>query len=106
PTSGTADPAAQAQDALRRYSGPDGLRNFRILSHPAPGKLADRDASFIVYSYTDSAGTPIVEGRAFVEYRGHVLTLAFADEARRFDDQVPLFNAVMESLTLAEAPAN
>lgn len=102
PTSGTMDPAVQAQDALRRYSGPDGLPRFQVISEPAPGSLADREASFIVYSYTDGDGTPIVEGRGFVAHHGRVLTLAFADEARTFDDQVPLFNTVMESLTLAE----
>lgn len=104
PGSGTAVPAVQAQDALRRYSGPDGLRNFQVLSQPTPGTLSDKEASFIVYSYTDSDGASIVEGRAFVDHGGQVMTLAFADEASRFDNQVPVFNEVMESLTLLEVP--
>lgn len=104
PTSGTADPAVQAQDALRRYSGPDGLPRFQVISQPTAGSLAGTEASFIVYSYTDADGTLIVEGRAFVEHHGQVFTLAFADEARKFDGQVPLFNTVMESLTLTETP--
>lgn len=104
PGSGTTNPAAQAQDALRRYSGPDGLRNFRVLSTPTPGSLSGKEASFIVYAYTDSDGSSMVEGRAFVDHGGQVLTLAFADEASRFDQQVPVFNDIMASLNLLEVP--
>src|SRR5690606_18919377 len=95
-------PAAQAQDAIRRYAGPGGLPGFRLVNPPAAGTLADRDATYIVYSYRDSAGIPVVEGRAFVLHGGKVVTLAFADAEALFDASVPTFNAVLESFRLME----
>jgi len=56
----------------------------------------------MVYSYTDTSGASIVEGRAFVVHEGRVYTLAFADLAGNFDGSVPTFNSVMESFRLHE----
>lgn len=101
PSTGLATPASLAQDAIARYSGPLGLPDFRVISQPSAGMLAGQDASFIVYSYTDS-GASIHEGRAFVLTGDTVFTLAFADAAAKFDASIPTFNAVMASLSLAQ----
>lgn len=94
--------ADQAQATVSRYAGPNGLSNFGLVSAPTPGRLADKEASFIVYTYTDGSGVNIAEGRAFVVHQGKVVTLAFADEADRFNNVAPTFNRVMESLRLYE----
>lgn len=104
PASGTAAPAAQAQDLVRRFSsGPEALPGFQVVSQPAPGTLGGKEASFVVYSFSGEGGITRVEGRAFVEHRGQVLTIAFSDEASLFSDKVPVFNAVLESVVLHEA---
>ena len=96
----------QARAAAERYSGPRGLSNFALLQAPYTGQLAGKEASFMVYSYSDSTGVRMVEGRAFVVHGGKVFTLAFADVAERFDASVPTFNGVIQALRLHEpAPA-
>lgn len=97
-------PEAQARAALEQYAG-RGLSGFRIVSQPASGTLSGREASFIVYSYVDSSGIAMTEGRAFVISGSDVYTIAFADAADRFDDNVAVFNSVLNSFALT-APAS
>lgn len=96
--------ASAAQIAIDDYYKRPSLRNFSVISPPSPGTLAGKEASFIVYSYSDQAGNSMIEGRAFVVHNGKLYTLAFADTAAQFDHSVPTFNTVMESLKLADQP--
>lgn len=102
PVASATTPAAQAQQAVARYSGPNGLDGFRLISGPGAGSLSGREASFIVYAYRDQAGTPLTEGRAFVLYEDRVVTLAFAEASSQFEGKVPQFNGILESLQLHE----
>ncbi len=91
----------QAREAAERYSA-GGLDNFAILQQPSAGRLAGKEASFMVYAFDDSLGARIVEGRAFAIHQGKAYTLAFADVAERFDASVATFNGVMEALRLLD----
>lgn len=97
-------PAAQARAALDRYARGE-LARFRVVSPPTPGTLAGRDASFVVYTYVDSAGVQVMEGRGFIIAGADVYTIAFADAADRFDEAVAVFNSVMESFQVTGAAA-
>lgn len=101
PATPSGQPAAEAQEALRFLSGPSGPAGFQLVSAPTAGSLAGKEASFIVYGYREG-GVSLLEGRAFVQYDGRLLSVAFADEAVRFNNQVPTFNAVMQTLVLHE----
>lgn len=99
---GASSAEAEARSALERYATGE-LNEFRVISPPARGTLSGREASFIVYSYTDSSGTAMTEGRGFVVADSDVYTIAFADASDRFDGGVDVFNSVLQSFRLGPA---
>lgn len=92
--------AEQARAAVEWYQGPDGLTDFLQLQPVSVGQLAGKEAAFVVYAYTDSFGTRLVEGQAVIIHGGAAYALVFADIPELFDANVPTFNSMMQSLRL------
>lgn len=97
-----ADAQAWARDMISHYQAGQ-LPEFALLNGPSAGELSGLDATFIVYSFLESPGVRVMEGRAFAVAGTELYSIAFAHQAAAFDRQVALFNAIMGSLRIGAA---